>query len=92
MYRATMERVEREVYTRPADWQFKSLLRWVGHDPDYKRRMGLLLVRDIDPTRWLPGWVMYRAILRGALGDLGRMLTRRPRPNALPPVRVARAL
>ena len=84
MYRATIARVEREVYEPKADWTFRSLLRWIGDDPEYKRRFGLLIVRGIDPQRWLPQTVVYRAILRGALGDLRRFLTGRPAPTSLP--------
>jgi hypothetical protein len=60
------------------------VLRWVGDDPEYKRRLGRLIVRDptLDPRRWLGRRVTYRALARGALGDLAGLLTRRPRPNA----------
>src|SRR5262249_54660709 len=86
MYLATMDRVTRELYTQHPDWAYRSWLRWLADDPEYKRRIGLLLSRGIDPARWLPAPVMLAAIARGALSDLGRLLSGRPRPNALAPL------
>jgi flavin-dependent dehydrogenase len=83
MYLATMDRVKRELYTEHPDWAYRSWLRWLADDPEYRRRMGLLLSRGIDPARWLPAPVMFGAIARGALSDLGRLLSRRPRANAI---------
>ncbi|HEU5100857.1 MAG TPA: NAD(P)/FAD-dependent oxidoreductase [Roseiflexaceae bacterium] len=84
MYLATMDRVKRELYTEHPDWAYRSWLRWLADDPEYKRRIGLLLSRGIDPARWLPAPVMLGAIARGALGDLARLFSRRSRPNAIP--------
>jgi flavin-dependent dehydrogenase len=84
MYLATMDRVKRELYTKHPDWAYRSWLRWLADDPEYRRRMGLLLSRGIDPARWLPAPVMLGAIARGALGDLGRLFSRRRRANAIP--------
>jgi flavin-dependent dehydrogenase len=84
MYLATMDRVKRELYTQHPDWAYQSWLRWLADDPEYKRRIALLLSRGIDPARWLPGPVLLGAIARGALGDLGCIIARRPRLNAIP--------
>ena len=84
MYLATMDRVKRELYTQHPDWAYRSWLRWLADDREYKRRIALLLGRGIDPARWLPAPVMLGAITRGALGDLGRFVSRRPRPSAIP--------
>jgi flavin-dependent dehydrogenase len=86
MYQVTMARVKDEVYTARPAWAFRSVLRWIMDDPEYKRRLGLLLVRGLAPSGWLPRRVLFGALLRGAVGDLGRWLTRRPRANALPSV------
>jgi 2-polyprenyl-6-methoxyphenol hydroxylase-like FAD-dependent oxidoreductase len=83
MYLATMDRVKRELYTEHPDWAYRSWLRWLADDSEYRRRMGLLLSRGIDPAHWLPAPVMLGAIARGALGDLGRLVSRRPRPNTI---------
>ncbi len=84
MYLATMDRVKRELYTQHPNWAYRSWLRWLANDHEYKRRIGLLLARGIDPAGWLPTPVVLGAIARGALGDLGRLLVRRPRPNVIP--------
>jgi flavin-dependent dehydrogenase len=90
MYQATIERVATEVYGRKPEWAFKSMLRWIGDDPEYKRRLGLLLTRALDdPAHWLPRAVIYRAMLRGALADLGRWAAGASRPTALPPLPAA---
>ncbi|HMA37587.1 MAG TPA: NAD(P)/FAD-dependent oxidoreductase [Chloroflexia bacterium] len=87
MYMTTIERVEREVYKRQPEWAFKSTLRWISDDPEYKRRLGLLLVRGLaDPAHWLSPGLVYRALLRGAAGDARRLLTRQPRSNAALPL------
>jgi hypothetical protein len=83
MYLVTMDRVKRELYSQHPDWAYRSWLRWLADDHEYKRRFGLLLGRGIGPENWMPAPVLLGAIARGALGDLGRIITRRPRPNAI---------
>jgi flavin-dependent dehydrogenase len=83
MYLATLERVKRELYSPQPDWAYRTWLRWLADDPEYKRRMGLLLSRGIDPTGWLPPSVLLAAVARGALRDLRCFFTHRPRPNAV---------
>jgi flavin-dependent dehydrogenase len=78
MYRATMERVRLELYTPRPDWAYKTWVRWVSTDAEYQRRFGLLLARAIDPARWFPPSAFFGALARGALGDLGQLLSRRP--------------
>lgn len=72
MYRRTIERVRTEVYGRIPRIGFNTYLRWLMQDREYKRRIGLLVVRDLHPEGWLPLHVMLRAMLGGALADLGR--------------------
>jgi flavin-dependent dehydrogenase len=86
MYLATLDRVKRELYTSQPDWAYRTWLRWLTTDAEYRHRFGLLLGRGIDPAIWLPPAVLLGAVARGALGDLSRLLTRRPRPNAVPQV------
>jgi flavin-dependent dehydrogenase len=78
MYARTLHRVRTEVYTEHSERAFKTYLRWLLDDPEYKRRSGLLLVRAADPAHWLPVSVVLRAMVRGVWGDLKRQLT----PNA----------
>ena len=78
MYMATMERVRLELYTARPDWAYKTWIRWVSTDVEYQRRFGLLLARAIDPAHWFPPSAFVGALARGALGDLGRLLTRQP--------------
>lgn len=78
MYLATLERVRLELYTPRPDWAYKTWVRWVSTDAEYRRRFGLLLARAIDPARWFPTPAFLSALARGALGDLGRLLVRQP--------------
>jgi flavin-dependent dehydrogenase len=78
MYQVTLERVRLELYTPRPDWAYKTWIRWVSTDAEYQRRFGLLLARAIDPARWFPPAAFLGALVRGALGDLGRLLSRRP--------------
>ncbi|HET9223893.1 MAG TPA: NAD(P)/FAD-dependent oxidoreductase [Roseiflexaceae bacterium] len=78
MYQITLERVRLELYTPRPDWAYKTWIRWVSTDAEYRRRFGLLLARAIDPARWFPPTAFLGALARGALGDLGRLLSRRP--------------
>jgi flavin-dependent dehydrogenase len=75
MYARTLHRVRTEVYTEHTERAFKTYLRWLLDDPEYKRRSGLLLVRAADPAHWLPVSVVLWAMARGAWGDLKRRLT-----------------
>ncbi len=72
-----VERVKNEVYSKLSKRALKTYLRWLIEDPEYKRRAGLILVRSLDPRGWLPAPVVYRAMLRGAFGDLRRFLDQR---------------
>ena len=73
MYLRTIERVKAEVYGEPSERAFRTYLRWIIEDPEYKRRLGLMVVRGISPADWLPRRVVLRALLRGALLDLRRL-------------------
>lgn len=57
MYRSTLARVEREIYTHYPDWFMHSLARWLYADPVYRERWARLLTRSIDPAAWytVPG-------------------------------------
>src|SRR5262245_10137622 len=82
MYEVTLERVRLELYTPRPDWAYKTWVRWVSTDAEYQRRFGLLLARAIDPKRWFPTSAFLGALVRGALGDLGRLLTQQPQYEA----------
>lgn len=82
MYQVTLERVRRDIYTRYPAWLWRTLLRWLVTDPTYKWHLGRLIVRGIDPARWLPPSLIIGALLRGAQGDLIRFLTKHPNPDA----------
>ena len=59
-------------------------LRWLLEDPEYQRRLGLVLVRALDVRIAYPRAVILRALVRGALSDLAYRIGRRSRPNDLP--------
>jgi flavin-dependent dehydrogenase len=70
MYRATLQRVQRELYTPWPDWAFKTALRWIFTDREYRRRWALMITRGIDPDDWLPLWIMPGMIARGLMSDI----------------------
>jgi flavin-dependent dehydrogenase len=86
MYQRTMERVELEIYTPRADWMFKSLLRWLTNDAEYKRRLLLLLTRSIAPDNWLPKRVVNESMLRGLVADVVAILRGKPLPGKPTPL------
>ena len=84
MYIRTLDRVKQEVYTDHSARAFRTYVRWLIDDPEFKRRGGLLIVRGISPTKGMPARVILRALLRGALRDIGRRIALRLRPRSLP--------
>jgi flavin-dependent dehydrogenase len=84
MFQATLDRLQREMYSEPPTVIIKTILRWLLTNPEYQRRIGLLVTRGIHPDKYAPPTVMLKAILSGIVGDIGRLITRRPNPNALP--------
>jgi 2-polyprenyl-6-methoxyphenol hydroxylase-like FAD-dependent oxidoreductase len=74
MFMATMERLRRELYEEPPVIVMKTLMRWLLTDEEYQRRFLLFLCRALPPDRWLTRGVMARAVARGLLGDLRRVL------------------
>ena len=83
-YVETLARIRREIFTRRPDWAWKTYIRWLNDDPEYKRRLALMMTRGMDAAGWLPRRVIAGALLRGAADDLRRRLVGEPRGNALP--------
>lgn len=74
MFEATMERLERELYSEPPRWLIHTLIRWSLQDPVYQRRFLLVLTRTISPTRWRTPKLLAGVIARGVLRDVRGML------------------
>lgn len=72
MFRSTLERLKREMFTSPSPKLAKGLLRWVLTDKKYRERFGLLATRSIAPQKWAAPGVMIAAIWNGAIADLRR--------------------
>lgn len=84
MFDATMGRVERETYSTPPPFVAKNILRWLLSNAHYQKRYGKLLVRRHDPSRFMTGGLMLRALASGLWGDIKRVFTRQPNPNRMP--------
>jgi hypothetical protein len=57
MFRATLRRLEREVFQEPPALVIRTVLKWLMEDPEYQRRFLLFLSRAIPrtdgcPPRW----------------------------------------
>lgn len=70
MYRATLARVRREIYTRRPAWFMRYPARWLYEDPAYRRRWARLFVRDVDPGAWFSYGHVMGALVRGMWRDL----------------------
>lgn len=84
MYDVTLERVQRELHQHHADWSYRTWIRWLTTDPEYQRRLGLLLVRGISPTHWLPRSVVVKAVLQGVRRDVRQWIMRRANSHQTP--------
>ena len=67
MYRSTLARVNRELYTRRPSWFMHTLAHWLYTDPTYQQHWGRLFVRDIAPNQWWSLGVVMPSVMRGAL-------------------------
>ncbi|WP_114792023.1 NAD(P)/FAD-dependent oxidoreductase [Niabella yanshanensis] len=72
MFRSTLDRLKREMFTCPSPKLANGLLRWVLTNKKYRERFGLLATRNISPKNWASPGVMISAILNGAVADLRR--------------------
>lgn len=69
MFRSTLDRLKRELFTSPSPKMANGLLRWVLTNKKYRERFGLLATRRISPKTWASPGVMISAILGGAIAD-----------------------
>lgn len=82
MFRATMKRLERELYQEPPVPIIRTVLRWLMQDPEYHRAFFAFLGREVDPEGWLGPSLVLRSAARGLLRDLGGLFKkRRPAPT-----------
>ncbi|MBV7327946.1 NAD(P)/FAD-dependent oxidoreductase [Chloroflexi bacterium TSY] len=84
MFDATMERVQREIYSIAPPIVAKSVLRWILAGDEYQHRFSALLVRQWDPTDFLTPSLMLRSLAKGISGDVKRLVMRQPNPVAMP--------
>ncbi len=70
MFEATMDRIQREVYSDPPPLIARTVIRWTMTDPTWKRRFTELLTRTIEPQGWAPPSVAIGALVRGLGRDL----------------------
>ncbi|ANH79713.1 hypothetical protein A8C56_00840 [Niabella ginsenosidivorans] len=70
MFKSTMERLKRELFTIPPPFVAKTLMRWMLTSPLYKNRFARLISRQVAPDKWAPPSVVLRSIVTGALRDL----------------------
>lgn len=69
MFRSTLDRLKREMFTTPSPKMANGVLRWVLTNKKYRERFGLLATRSISPKNWASPGVMISAILSGAMAD-----------------------
>lgn len=86
MFDATMERVEREMYSIAPPAVAKTVLRWVLTNEEYQARFSQLLVRHRDPADFLTPPLMLKSIFKGIGRDVGRVVRRKPNPVAMPTI------
>ena len=74
MYRATLSRVNREIYTRRPAWFMHTAARWLYEDEQYRQHWARLFVRQTDPDTWFNYRVALMPILRGLWRDITQRL------------------
>ncbi len=78
MFRATMQRLERELYQEPPALLMRTVMRWLIQNPAYHRRFFAFLGREVSPENWLKPGLIVRSALRGVLGDVRGLFATSP--------------
>ena len=70
MFKATLGRLQRELYSEPPALIIRTLIRWMMSDPTYQERYMRYIFRDLDPSDWMPSLpgVIWRGIGRDLRG------------------------
>lgn len=76
MFKATMQRLERELYQEPPVPVIRTFMRWLLQDPAYQRQFFAFLAREVSPDGWLGPKLLLGAAVRGLLRDLGGLVRR----------------
>lgn len=80
MYRATLARVHREIYTRRPAWFMHTVARWLYEDEAYRRHWARLFIRQTPPESWFSYWRVLMPVLRGIWRDISRKPKQFPHP------------
>jgi 2-polyprenyl-6-methoxyphenol hydroxylase-like FAD-dependent oxidoreductase len=78
MFRATVDRLRRELYQEPPPFIARTLIRWTLTDPVYQDRFVRLLGRSVRAEDWSPPGLIRGAVLRGIRRDLAGVVGRKP--------------
>ncbi len=70
MYRSTLGRVQREIYTRRPRWFMRTFARWLYTDQRYRAHWARLFVRQADPDTWFSYHRVMLPVLRGMWRDV----------------------
>ncbi len=73
MFKATLDRLKRELYEEPPTLVIKTLIRWMLTDPEYQSRFVRFLGRDLAPETWLTPALMRACAARGVVRDVRRL-------------------
>ncbi|MEM6527199.1 MAG: FAD-dependent monooxygenase, partial [Chloroflexota bacterium] len=76
MYRATLSRVHREIYTRRPQWFLRTMARWLYEDERYRQHWASLYLRQTDPDTWFTHWRTLLPMLRGIGRDIQHFFAR----------------
>ena len=67
MFKSTLERLKRELFTTPPPFVARTLMRWMLTSPVYKNQFAKLISRQVAPDKWAPPSLVLRSIVTGAL-------------------------
>lgn len=81
MFDATMQRLERELFSSPPPLVARTLLRYVLTHPEYAQRFARVATRRLAPEQLLPASEVLRLALRGARQHWRRKLVQRAAPD-----------
>lgn len=70
MFKSTMARLKRELYSAPSPGAANSVLRWLLTNEKYRTQFGKLVTRTVHPDKWAPPGVILGALLSGLAGRI----------------------
>lgn len=76
MFKSTMDRLKRELYSEPSPAVANNMLRWLLTNKQYRTQFGKLVTRTVDPGKWAPPRVILGALISGLGKSIWKKISR----------------